>query len=249
MISGHADIKGCRALVTGGATGIGRSLAARLAELGCSVTICGRRQNALDDAVSHISAVQGAGKVRAYKADITDEQNVQDLLNSMQNEGGLDILINCAGIARNSSIEDMDLQSFSEMLQTNVLGTFLICKHAIPLLRNSKRAFIINLCSAASHSFRAGQAGYSASKSALLSFTKTLALETWKDGIRVHAISPGAVLTDMIRVARPDLTDEPMISPEDIADVMEFFLTHRTNAVVDEMVVHRISGQPWPYNV
>lgn len=243
------SIKGCTALITGGGSGIGLELAKRLRELGCSVVICGRNQRRLSSAVGSLLDVPGKGGVQSVSLDVIDETAVSSMMEELQKTSGLDILVNCAGVAVNKRIEEMELSEFNQMLQTNVLGSFVMCKHALPLLKKSQSAFVINLCSAASHSFRVGQGGYSASKSALLSFTKTFALEVWPENIRVHAISPGAVLTDMIRVARPDLTNESMIQPGDLADAMEYLLTHRTNAVIDELVVHRTSGQPWPYNV
>ena len=89
------------------------------------------------------------------------------------------------------------------------------------------------------------QSVYSASKHALLGFTKSLAAEYFKDNIRVHAISPGGVFTDMVRISRPDLTSDGMILSSDIADIVHFLLTHRTNAVIDEILVHRAGKEPF----
>ena len=75
--------------------------------------------------------------------------------------------------------------------------------------------------------------------------SRSLANEVYDEGIRVHVIAPGAVFTDMVRVARPDLTDEGMIMPEDIAEVAAFFIEHRTNAVVDEIQIHRAGKAPF----
>jgi len=89
------------------------------------------------------------------------------------------------------------------------------------------------------------QSAYAASKHALAGFTKSLANEVWQEGIRVHLISPGAVFTDMVRISRPDLTGEGMILSEDIAEIAAFLVAHRTNAVIDEIEVHRAGKAPF----
>ena len=89
------------------------------------------------------------------------------------------------------------------------------------------------------------QSAYAASKHALAGFTKSLASEVYREDIRVHLISPGGVFTDMVRIARPDLTGEDMILPEDIAEIAAFFIEHRTNAVIDEICVHRSGKEPF----
>ena len=105
------------------------------------------------------------------------------------------------------------------------------------------RAFVVRRIVA--HSGYPYQSAYTASKHALLGLTKSLANEVYKDGIRVHAISPGGVYTDMVKISRPDLTGEGMISPKEIADIVEFLLKNRGNAVIDEIIVHRIGKEPF----
>lgn len=89
------------------------------------------------------------------------------------------------------------------------------------------------------------QSAYAASKHALIGMTKSLANEVYDRGIRVHIIAPGAVYTDMVKISRPDLSPEGMILAEDIADIALFLLTHRTNAVIDEVQVHRAGKAPF----
>ena len=89
------------------------------------------------------------------------------------------------------------------------------------------------------------QAAYAASKHAMAGFTKTLAAEVYEQGIRVHLISPGGVFTDMAKVSRPDLTGEEMITAEDIAEIAAFLVLRRTNAVIDEIEVHRANKVPF----
>ena len=89
------------------------------------------------------------------------------------------------------------------------------------------------------------QSAYSASKHAMLGWTKSLARECYRDNIRVHAVCPGGVYTDMVKLSRPDLTPEGMIMPEDIAEIVMFFLNNRSNAVIDEICVHRMNKEPF----
>ena len=89
------------------------------------------------------------------------------------------------------------------------------------------------------------QSPYVASKHALLGLTKSAAAELFRDNIRVHAVSPGGVYTDMVKLTRPDLSAEGMIMPEDIADIVHFILSRRNNAVIDEILVHRAGKEPF----
>ena len=114
-----------------------------------------------------------------------------------------------------------------------------------PFLRKSSGASVINIASVVAHAGYPNQSIYTASKHALLGMTKSIAAEYFKDNIRVHAVSPGGVYTDMVKIARPDLTGEGMIMPEDIADIVHFLLANRTNAVIDEILVHRAGKEPF----
>ena len=106
-------------------------------------------------------------------------------------------------------------------------------------------ASILNIASVTAHKGYVRQAAYAASKHAMAGFTKTLAAEVYEQGIRVHLISPGGVFTDMAKVSRPDLTGEEMITAEDIAEIAAFLVLRRTNAVIDEIEVHRANKAPF----
>ena len=132
------------------------------------------------------------------------------------------------------------------MMRTNVYAPYLLCRDAIAPLRRSDCATILNIGSVVSHKGYPTQSAYATAKHALLGMTKALAAEVYRDGIRVHIICPGAVNTDMARtVSRPDIDMNALIGVEDIADVAEFLLTHRGNAVIDEVQLHRIGKQPF----
>ena len=109
----------------------------------------------------------------------------------------------------------------------------------------SETPTIINIASVVAHAGYPLQSVYTASKHAILGLTKSIAAEYYQENIRVHAICPGGVYTDMVKVSRPDLTPDGMIMPEEIANIIHFFLANRGNAVVDEICVHRMNKTPF----
>lgn len=122
---------------------------------------------------------------------------------------------------------------------------FILCRELLPLLLESNAAEIVNVCSVVAHEGYPMQAAYATSKHALLGMSKSLANEVYERGVRVHVVSPGGVRTDMVGEARPDLAGVPMIEPDDMADAVEYLLTHRSDAVVDEIRLHRSTKAPF----
>lgn len=238
-----------KALVTGAGKGIGRALAVRLASLGCEVTLVGRTQASLDE-TSRLcdEASEQAGyeeRSHTHACDLTSEQAILDLVCSIRESGGLDILVNNAGIVQAGPLEDIPTDQFDAVMATNVRAPFILLRETLPLLRASKAAEVVNVCSVVAHDAYPNQSAYVASKHALYGMSKSFAREVFDEGIRVHAISPGGVLTDMVAIARPDLTGTPMIVPDDMADALEYLLTHRTDAVCDEIRLHRVTKAPY----
>ena len=150
-----------------------------------------------------------------------------------------------AGMAQSDAFEDITPARFDEIMTLNCRTPFFLCQKALPLLRQSQAASILNIASVTAHKGYVRQAAYAASKHAMAGFTKTLAAEVYEQGIRVHLISPGGVFTDMAKVSRPDLTGEEMITAEDIAEIAAFLVLRRTNAVIDEIEVHRANKAPF----
>ena len=131
------------------------------------------------------------------------------------------------------------------MMDINARGPYLLCRYAIPYLRNGNTSFIINIGSVVSHKGYADQAIYTATKHALLGMSKSLARELQPDNIRVHMICPGGVATDLVSQARPDLEQSVLMQPQDIADAVLFLVTRRSNAVIDEINLRRAASTPW----
>ena len=237
------DLNGKRALITGAGSGIGRAIALRLAEEGMKLALVGRSA----DKLMRTAALTGRPlDMLVLPADITTPRGIDDIMHIMEGHfKGLDVLVNNAGMALNCPFEAIQEADFDRIMALNVKAPFVLCQRTLKLLRQSECPTIINIGSVVSHQGYPRQAAYSASKHALLGLTKALAREVSAEGIRVHMISPGGVYTDMIAVARPDLSPEGMIQPEEVAELAAYLIAHRGNAVVDEIRLHRAAKEPF----
>ena len=237
-------LKGKIALITGASGGIGSCIARRFAQDGISLALLGRSEEKL--AATAASVREYGVETLLLPGDLLDDAYLEDCFAAVKERfGGLDILVNNAGIALSRSFEETTMAEFDRIMALNARVPYLACHLALPLLRYSECASILNIASVVAHKGYPLQSAYAASKHALAGFTKSLASEVYREDIRVHLISPGGVFTDMVRIARPDLTGEDMILPEDIAEIAAFFIEHRTNAVIDEICVHRSGKEPF----
>ena len=238
-------MKGLTVLITGASGGIGRAICRALAKEGVNLVLFGgTNAQKLQDFAATLKAEFTNIEIADYPCDLTDDGAVITAFKKAA-KNGVDILINNAGLAFGASVEDTDMKTFDRIMALNFRAPVLITKEALPYLKKSKRASIINIASVVAHNGYPLQSAYTASKHALLGFTKSLAAELYSQDIRVHVISPGGVYTDMIKITRPDLTGEKMIMPEDVAEAVLFLLKNRTNAVIDEISLHRAGKQPF----
>ncbi|MFD7297572.1 SDR family oxidoreductase [Streptomyces sp. NPDC059897] len=226
---------GKRVLVTAGAAGIGRAIADRFAAHGARVLVT-------DVAEPAVRSAREAG-LAAHVSDASDEAQVRSLMSTVERElGGLDVLVNNAGIAGPTGpVEGVDAADWTRTFDVNIHSQFYCVKHAMPLLRRGTDPAIVNLSSAAGRLGMAGRSAYSASKWAVVGFTKTLAIELGPEGIRTNAICPGAVDGPRIRSvieAKARMLDRPveeitalyndqssmrrMVAADDIADMAVF---------------------------
>lgn len=236
------DLSGKIVVLTGGGSGIGRATALRLHQEGARLALLGGTK--LEKLQKTRDLLQGDCQI--FPGDLTDPEVLRRCVQEVaESFGGMDVLINNAGMALNCPFEEVSEAQFDRIMAINVRVPFFLTQAALPYLRQSSSATIINISSVVGHAGYPLQSAYAASKHALLGFTKSLANEVYQQGIRVHAICPGGVYTDMVKVARPDLTPDGMIQPEEIAEIIAFFLLHRGNAVVDEINVHRVNKAPF----
>lgn len=189
-MSNPTQLSGARALVTAGAAGIGRVIAETLSQHGAKVYLCDIDQAALEATLAALPSV-GGGEF----CDVADPRQVERLVaNAAAALNGLDILINNAGIAGPTArVEDVTIEDWNQTLSVNISGQFYCAKYAVPLLKQAGGGTIINLSSAAGRFGFPLRSPYSASKWAVVGFTKSLAMELGQDAIRVNAILPGVV--------------------------------------------------------
>ena len=237
--------KGKTAIVTGASGGIGSAVCEKLASLQMNQVITGRKMDVLEK----LSAkARGLGaEAMACAGDVTDSAFRKSLVqNAVERFGSLDVVINCAGIAQNQHFEEVTEEDYDRIMNLNAKAPYFLCQAALPELRKSSCATIINITSVVAHKGYPFQSAYAASKHALAGFSKSLANEVYKENIRVHLISPGGVYTPMVALARPDLTPDMVSLPEDIANIAAFYLEMRdANAIVDEIQVHRSGKEPF----
>lgn len=184
--NGAGPFGGLVAVVTGGASGIGAAITARLRAGGARVAVLDR-------------AVEGAEADLALSADISDDEGVHAAIARVVDElGGIDIVVNNAGIGAQGTIEDNGDDEWARVLDVNVLGLVRVSRAALPALRRSAHAAIVNTCSIAATAGLPQRALYSASKGAVLALTRAMAADHLAEGIRVNAVSPGTADTPWV---------------------------------------------------
>jgi 3-oxoacyl-[acyl-carrier protein] reductase len=204
------------AVVTGGSRGIGLAIAAALVHRGARVVITGRDQAQLDKA----AATFPAGTVLPVRADVgRPEEAGLAITAAVERFGGLDVLVNNAGVGRFVPVADMAASDWQSVIDTNLSGVFYSCAAAIPHLRRRGAGWIINISSLAGKNPFAGGAAYCASKAGLNAFSEALMQEVRYDNIRVSYIMPGSVATGFGGPGGSGAADWK-VAPEDVADLV-----------------------------
>ena len=240
----NTDLQDQVALVTGAGRGIGRGISKALANAGAKVILCSRTAAEIEQVVHEVLEKNGAAI--ALTADVADECEVAAMFEEINRRfGKLDILVNNAGIGRFGSVADFKVDHFDELMAVNLRGTFLCCREALKLMIPCKNGYIINISSVVGIKGYPKQAAYTASKHGIMGFTKSLAVEVQKHNIRVSAILPGGVNTELMRRARPDIDTLTMMHPSDIAHAVLFLLSLSERAAVDQIYIRRKLSSPF----
>ncbi|WP_337100547.1 3-ketoacyl-ACP reductase [Paenibacillus sp. YIM B09110] len=212
-------LKGKVAIVTGAARGIGKATAIALAQEGVNVGLIARNETALQQVAAEL---EGLGVKAAYAtADVSSKEQVEAAVDVIKNNlGYADILINNAGIATFGTVLEMDSEEWKRIIDTNLLGTYYVTRAVLPQLIEKNGGDIINISSTSGLSGAATSSAYSASKFAVIGFTESLAQEVRRNNIRVSALNPSTVATDLaldLNLIKEN-NDSKFMQPEDIAE-------------------------------
>ncbi|MDQ0062525.1 3-oxoacyl-[acyl-carrier protein] reductase [Paenibacillus harenae] len=215
------SLKGKVAIVTGAARGIGKATAIALAKEGVNVGLLARNEAALRQVAAEL---EGLGVKAAYAvADVSSKEQVEAAIEAIKNElGSADILINNAGIATFGTVLEMDPEEWRRIIDTNLLGTYYATRAVLPQLIQKNGGDIINISSTSGLSGAATSSAYSASKFAVIGFTESLAQEVRRNNIRVSALNPSTVATDLaldLNLIKEN-NDSKFMQPEDIAEII-----------------------------
>ncbi len=232
------------AIVTGGSRGIGRAISIALAGEGAAVVLAARSADTLAEAADLIR--RAGGRAETVVTELTNDESIRHLVRvTRETFGRLDILINNAGITHSAKLEETRTEDLDRCWAINARAPFLLCREALPLLRQAEAAFIVNIASVVGVKGYPLQSAYTASKHALRGLTMSLAEELRGTNIRVHVVCPGAVDTGMVGNVRPDIRREDLIGPEEVAELVLYLVTRKGNAVVDELHIRRAAAAPW----
>ena len=207
------------AIVTGGTKGIGLAIARALVAAGVNVSISARSEDEVEKTAAELNKF-GSGRCVGFVCDVRDEAQVKSFFaNTLHALGGLDILINNAGIGIFGSVESTSGDDFRAVIETNLCGVFYCCHEAIPLMKQRGGGYIINISSLAGANAHPNMAAYNASKFGLNGFSEALMQEVRHDRIKVSYIMPGSVNTEF-GGDEPSAEKSWQLQPEDIARVV-----------------------------
>ncbi|WP_394740517.1 SDR family oxidoreductase [Natronococcus roseus] len=233
------------ALVTGASSGIGAATARELADAGASVALAARREDRLESLADEIETAGGEALV--VPTDVTEETQVREMVDTTVSElGGLDVLVNNAGVMLLEPVATADPDDWQQMLDLNVQAVMVASQAALDVMRESGEGDIVNLSSVAGRKAYAGSSGYNASKFGVTAFSESLREEVADSDIRVTSIEPGFVDTELPEHIpdedQREMVDEMLegitpLEPEDVARSIRFAVSQPTHVDVNELLL------------
>ncbi len=237
-------LSGKVALVTGASRGVGRAISVALAKQGATVVLSARSIEKLSETAQLVTAAGGIAEV--ITTDLTDEGEIKILVETVVKKfGRLDILVNNAGLTHSATLEETTTEAWEKCMFINARAPFILCREALSVLKRAISGYIINISSVVGVKGYPLQSAYTSSKHALRGMSISLAEELKGTNVRVHVICPGGVNTEMVSRVRPDIKTDELIDPEEIAELVLYIVTHKGNAVIDELHIRRASASPW----
>ncbi len=214
------NLKGKKALITGGGRGLGKATALAFAKEGINVAITGRNEQLLKDTIAELDTLGVQATYAVF--DVADFDGVNSAIEKLKEDfGTFDILVNNAGVAAFGSVLDMDPKTWKDIVETNLLGTYYVTKAVLPQLIEKNEGDIINVSSTAGLNGAATTSAYSASKFGVIGFSDSLMREVRKNNIRVCTLMPSTIASDMSKELK--LTDgnpDTVLQPEDFAELI-----------------------------
>lgn len=237
-------LKGKCAIITGASRGIGKAIALKLASLGANIVLNYRSNE--KEALEVENEIKNIGvEVLCVKGDISKSEEVENLiLKAKERFGNIDIMVNNAGITKDTLLLRMKEEDFDSVIDVNLKGVYNCLKAITPIMVKQKSGKIINLSSVVGISGNAGQINYSASKAGVIGMTKSLAKEVGSRGITVNAVAPGFIETDMTDAlgdkfkeeAKKNIPLRRLGKAEDVADVVAFLASEGSNYVTGQVI-------------
>ena len=232
------------ALVTGGTRGIGREIAVTLAKEGANVAITYTSNEEKAFMVLEEIKTNGVNAI-AVKANVVNNDEVLNMVKTVEEElGTIDILVNNAGITKDNLLIRMSEEDWDSVLDVNLKGVFLCTKAVARTMMKKRYGKIINISSIVGLSGNIGQGNYSASKAGVIGFTKSMAKELASRGVRVNAIAPGFIETDMTNILKEEIKNEMIKSiplnsfgkPKDIANLVVFLASEESDYITGQVI-------------
>lgn len=238
------QLTGKTAIVTGGSRGIGRAIAEQLAQAGANVAIIyAGRTEAAEETLRLVQAAGSKGKI--IQCDVSQEAAVAAMVKEVKDDfGSVDILVNNAGITRDTLLMRMKTEDWQAVLDTNLTGAFYCTRNAVKWMMKQRSGAIVNITSIVGQIGNAGQANYAAAKAGMIGFTKAVAKEFVARRIRVNAVAPGFIETDMTAVLSEDakkgiLASIPlgyMARPEEVAKAVVFLASDEAQYITGQVL-------------
>ncbi len=239
------NLKGKVSLVTGGSRGLGKAIAIKLASLGSDILFS--YTSSEEKAIDVKAEIESMGRrVLAIKADVSKINDIERMIQEGMNYfTKIDILVNNAGITKDNLLMRMTEEEWDSVIDVNLKGVFNVTKCLIRNMLRQKDCSIINVASIVGISGNAGQCNYSASKAGIIGFTKSLAKEVGKKNIRVNAVAPGFISTDMTSRLPEKVVDQylekitlnKLGEPEDIANAVAFLASDMSKYITGQVIV------------
>ena len=231
-------------IVTGGTRGIGRAISLHFAGLGAQVTAAYLNNDAAAELLTR-EAADLPGTITVFKTDVASSDGAKALIDAAAKAGGIDVLVNNAGIIRDCYLPMMSDGDWDAVVRGNLYPLFYCCKWAARKMMAKRSGAIVNLSSVSALTGTAGQTNYAASKGAALSFTRSLARELGPMGIRVNAVAPGLIETEMIAAMKPELVEKIVKGAslgrigraEEVAQAVGFLASERASYITGQCLV------------